>query len=77
MPKQNTPLTPSTFSIRDFCSGHNISDPVDDFISLYITGKSPSVIIVAGKPIITVEDAGRWRARMSIHAALREGLNDD
>ena len=70
--KTKTQFDLDALSIQDFCSQHNIPDPVNDFVALYVAGEAPTVSLINGMPRVMREDAATWRARQSVRAVLRQ-----
>ncbi len=65
------PTNFDAMTVREFCTRHGVADPVDDFTRLQVEGAAPTVILIAGQPRVTREDASRWRAWMTARSWAR------
>ena len=61
---------PLAFSIQSFCKAHSISRAM--FYKLLNQGKAPRLFRVGIKPMISIESAAEWRARMEAESNVNE-----
>ena len=57
-----SPITKLTYTIPQFCDGHNLSRT--HFYALLKEGKGPRLMKVGRRSLISAESAAAWRKRM-------------
>jgi hypothetical protein len=60
-PRAKEPIQLACYSIRQFCTAHNISDHL--FYKLQRQGLAPKTMRVGARTLISMESAAKWRRK--------------
>ena len=66
-----SPITKLTYTIPQFCDGHNLSRT--HFYALLKEGKGPRLMKVGRRSLISAESAAAWRKRMEEETTIQSG----